>query len=178
MVIEREIKYRVEDFDPYRKKLLLKGATCRSPVFEDNIVFDDETGSLKSDEKLLRLRKAEIVTLTFKKPIDRTRFKIMEEYEIEVSDFDEALKIINVLGYHKVFRYQKRREAITWLDSHILLDETPIGNYIEIEGSEEHILELSRELELDPERGSSKNYMELYRAYCELNNQKPSDMVF
>ena len=177
-MIEREIKYRVEDFDQYRKKLLQKGATSRPSVFEDNIVFDDEAGSLKRDEKLLRLRKSEIVTLTFKEPVDRTRFKIMEEYEIEVSDFYETVKIINALGYYEVFRYQKRREAITWLDSHILLDETPIGNYIEIEGSEEHILELSRELGLDPERGSSKNYMELYREYCELNNQKPSDMVF
>jgi adenylate cyclase class 2 len=177
-VIEREIKYRVEDFDLYRKKLLQKGATCRPSVFEDNIVFDDEAGSLKREGKLLRLRKAGTVTMTFKKPVDRTRFKIMEEYEIEVSNFDGAVKIINALGYHKVFRYQKRREVITWLTSHILLDKTPIGNYIEIEGSEEHILELSKELGLDPESGSSKNYMELYREYCELNNQKPSDMVF
>jgi adenylate cyclase class 2 len=177
-VIEREIKYQVEDFDPYRKKLLQKGATFRPSVFEDNIVFDDKAGNLKRDEKLLRLRKAEIVTLTFKEPVDRTRFKIMQEYEIEASDFDETVKIINALGYHKVFRYQKRREVITWLTSHILFDETPIGNFIEIEGSEEHILELSRELELDPERGSSKNYMELYREYCELNHIEPSDMVF
>ena len=93
----------------------------------------------------------------------------MEEYEIEVSDFEEAERIITSLGFHKVFRYQKRREVFTLQDTHILFDETPIGNYIEIEGTEERILQLSKVLELDSDRGSTKNYMELYREYCGQN---------
>ncbi len=177
-MIEREIKYQVEDFDPYRKQLLRLGAKCQSSFFEDNIVFDDEGENLKREEKLLRLRKSDTVTITFKKPVDRTRFKIMEEYEIEVSDFEEAKKIITSLGFRKVFRYQKRREVFTLYDTHILLDETPIGNYIEIEGTEEHILELSKGLGLESEQGSSKNYMELYREHCAQKNQSPTDMVF
>ena len=177
-MIEREIKYQVEDFYPYRKQLLGQGAKRQSSFLEDNIVFDDEGESLKREAKLLRLRRSDTVTITFKKPVDRTRFKIMEEYEIEVSDFDEAEKIINSLGFRKVFRYQKRREVFTLHDTHILLDETPIGNYIEIEGTEEHILKLSKGIGLEPEQGSSKNYMELYREYCAQNNLKPTDMLF
>ena len=177
-MIEREIKYKVESFEPYRKRLLRQGAKRKSPCLEDNTVFDDKEESLKRENKLLRLRNSDSVTITFKKPVDRSRFKIMEEYEIEVSDFEEAERIITSLGFHKVFRYQKRREVFTLQDTHILFDETPIGNYIEIEGTEKRILQLSKVLDLDSDRGSTKNYMELYREHCRQKNLTPTDMVF
>jgi adenylate cyclase class 2 len=177
-MIEREIKYLVDDFNPFREKLAGLGGEIGPSFFEDNIVFDDERESLKREEKLLRLRKSDTVTITFKKPVDRTHFKIMEEYEIEVSDFEEAERIITSLGFRKVFRYQKRREVFTLYNTHILLDETPIGNYIEIEGAEDRIMELSEQLGLSPDRGISKNYMELYREYCAQKGMTPADMLF
>jgi adenylate cyclase class 2 len=177
-MIERELKFQVEGFGPLRQKLLHMGAEHSPACFEDNIVFDDNAENLRQEEKLLRLRKSGAVTMTFKKPVDRSRFKIMEEYEIEVSDFEEAGKILNALGYRKVFRYQKRREAFTVPGCHVLLDETPIGNVIEIEGSEEQIVELCMKLGLDPAHGSTKNYMELYREHCARTGQNPTDMIF
>lgn len=177
-MIEREVKYLVADFNPYRERLSKHGAVLQSSFFEDNIVFDDNRETLRREGKLLRLRKSDTVTITFKEPVDRTRFKIMEEYEIEVSDFEEAERIIISLGFRKAFRYQKRREVFISDDTHILLDETPIGNYIEIEGAEERIMELSEQLGLLPDRGTSKNYMELYREYCAQKGLKPFDMLF
>jgi adenylate cyclase class 2 len=177
-MIEREIKYIVDDFAPYRVRLARINAAHVSSFFEDNIIFDNEEETLRKEGKLLRLRKSDTVTITFKEPVDRTRFKIVEEHEIDVSDFDAAEKIITSLGFHKVFRYQKNREIYTLKGAHILLDETPIGNYIEIEGEEDLIVQLSEQLGFSPNRGTSKNYMELYREYCEQNNLEPSDMVF
>ncbi len=177
-MIEREVKYLVDDFNPYRERLSKLGAVLQSSFFEDNIVFDDEGENLRREGKLLRLRKSNTVTITFKEPVDRTRFKIMEEHEIEVSDFEEAESIITSLGFRKAFRYQKRREVFISDGTHILLDETPIGNYIEIEGEEDRILELSEQLGLQPDRGISKNYMELYWEYCAQKGMKPTDMLF
>jgi adenylate cyclase class 2 len=169
-MIEREVKYLVDDFKPFRKKLAGLGCEFGPSFFEDNIVFDDDRERLRREGKLLRLRKSDTVTITFKEPVDRIRFKIMEEHEIEVSNFEEAERIIISLGFRKAFRYQKRREVFISNDTHILLDETPIGNYIEIEGEEDRILELSEQLGLSPDRGTSKNYMELYEEYCAQKN--------
>ncbi len=177
-MIEREIKYFVDDFSPYRERLADIDAVRIAAFFEDNIIFDNEGETLRKEGKLFRLRKSDTVSITFKDPVERARFKIMEEYEIVVSDFDTAEKIITSLGFHRVFRYQKKREIYTLRGTHILLDETPIGNYIEIEGEEDFIVQLSEQLSLPLNRETSKNYMELYREHCERNNLEPSDMVF
>jgi adenylate cyclase class 2 len=114
----------------------------------------------------------------------------MEELEMEVSDFDTALAILTSLGYTKVFRYQKNREVYTLGlkpgqgtgpgsgSVTVLLDETPIGNYLEVEGADRAIGEACELLHLDLGQGTNKNYLDLYREYCERNNLKASDMVF
>ncbi len=46
-------------------------------------------------------------------------------------------QIFNEIGYHPIFRYEKFRTEYAKAPStgKVLLDETPIGNYLEIEGS-------------------------------------------
>ncbi|MFW6139632.1 MAG: class IV adenylate cyclase [Spirochaetota bacterium] len=175
---ETEIKFRVEELDGIRKKLNLNGAVKKAGFFEDNLVFDDQNGSLFQQECLLRLRKSDKITLTFKKPIEKARYKIMEELEIEVSDFDKAFSIFTCLGYKKVFRYQKNREIFSIGGALVCLDQTPIGSFVEIEGEQQDILKSASILEMNMEAGTSKNYMELYREHCSANNITPSDMVF
>lgn len=177
-MVETEIKFYVKDFASYRKIIDEIGAKKESPIFEDNIVFDNEKGSLFEKRCLLRLRKSDRTTLTFKKPVEKSRYKVMEEHEIEVSDFKETQKILNMLGYKKVFRYQKRREIYQLVNVLILLDETPIGNFIEIEGEKEGIERILPMLKLDIKEGTSKNYMELYSDYCKKKGIKSKDMVF
>ena len=67
-MIETEIKIPVRDLGELREKLRGLGADRTARGFEDNIVFDDEAGSLVKDGRLLRLRKSEKITITFKRP--------------------------------------------------------------------------------------------------------------
>jgi adenylate cyclase class 2 len=175
---ETEIKFPVQNLPSIKSIVQKSGGGFEASFFEDNIVFDDDKGTLFSNKYLLRLRKSDGVTLTFKKPIERSQFKVMEEYEVSVSNFDETLKILNLLGFKKVFRYQKRREIFSLGQTKILLDNTPIGDFVEIEGEKEDITKISSLLGLDLERGTSKNYMVLYREYCKENEIEPGDMVF
>jgi adenylate cyclase class 2 len=175
---EIEIKFPVQDLSVYRKKLQRTGAMRKAAFFEDNIVFDDEAGTLKDSEKLLRLRKSDRIALTFKTPVERSRFKVMDEHEVEVSDFDEANSILKALGYRQVFRYQKKREMYGINDVDVLLDETPIGNFIEIEGAKERITDSADLLGLSMEDGLSDTYRDLYLSYCRQKGIEPSDMVF
>jgi adenylate cyclase class 2 len=185
-VEEREVKFLVSDFSPYREALARLGAARKSAFFEDNIIFDDEQNSLRRKEKVLRLRKADRATLTLKTPVKNrelpdgreSQFKVREEYEIDISDFETAERIVTELGYRKTFRYQKNREVYTWGQTSVLLDHTPIGDYIEIEGDENTIRDLCNRLNLSLEKGITKNYMTLYNEFRTLNSGAPEDMVF
>jgi len=175
---ETEIKFPMENLEKVRERLTQKGAEREAGFFEDNIVYDDPEGNLFRRRELLRLRKSDDVFLTFKKPVEKAQFKVMEEHEVRVSDFEETHRIITALGYRKVFRYQKQREIFRFQGTEVLLDHTPIGNYVEIEGEKEHILEVCTTLGLSMEEGTPKNYLELYRDYCKRMKLKPKDMVF
>jgi adenylate cyclase class 2 len=175
---ETEIKFLVEDFTPYRDCLEEMNADRTADYFEDNIIFDDEERTLLKEEKLLRLRKCDKITLTFKAPVEKSRFKVMEEFEVEVSNFEITEQIILSLGYRKVFRYQKNREIYSLQYGLVLLDKTPIGKFIEIEGSRDNIEKIVKFLSLNLNDGTSKNYMELYEEHCKKNNLEPSDMLF
>ena len=175
---ETEIKFRHDDLADLRARILGAGGKPVAAFFEDNIVYDDRAGSLFSRKLLLRLRKSDRVSLTFKKPIEKAVFKVMEEIEVDVSDFDSMNEILLALGYAKAFRYQKRRALFTLGRTAVNLDETPIGDFVEIEGEKTGIESAARTLNLNMEKGISKNYLELYREFCEERGMEPADMVF
>lgn len=178
MATETEIKFPVENHTLYTQKLQEFHAATEPETFEDSIVFDDSNHTLYQKGYLLRLRKSDKITLTFKKPLEKSQFKVMEEYEIEVSDFIKTETILKMLGYERTFRYQKRRKTFALQGALITFDETPIGNFIEIEGEKEKIKEIAGLLNLPMENGTSKTYMELYIEYCKMHNLIPADMVF
>ena len=177
-MIEREIKFKVDDLLTFKKKIESEGGVYVSEFFEDNIVFDDEEETLRKSKVILRLRKSDRIILTVKKQIKKDRFKIMDEHEIEVSDFNKTIMLLNILGYKKVFRYQKRREIFSFINTKLFFDDTPIGCFIEIEGGEAEIESTATILGLNVEDGISKNYMEIFREHCKITGKKRNDMIF
>ena len=175
---ETEIKFRHDDLAALRERILEAGGTSVAAFFEDNIVYDDREQSLFSRKLLLRLRKSDRISLTFKRPIEKAVFKVMEEIEVEVSDFDSMNGILLALGYSKAFRYQKRRALFALGRVGVNLDVTPIGDFVEIEGEKADIESAARTLNLDMKEGISKNYLELYREHCKDRGVQPADMVF
>jgi adenylate cyclase class 2 len=175
---ETEIKFRWGDLEPLRARVADAGGEKISEFFEDNVVYDDRGGTLRAGGRLLRLRKSDRVFLTFKNPIEKTVFKVMEELEVEVSDFESMGAILLALGYVKTFRYQKRRAIYALGRCSVNLDETPIGNFVEIEGEKGDIESLAAVLGLPMSEGISLNYRELYGEHCAKEGVEPADMVF
>lgn len=139
-------------------------------AFEKNIAFDTPDGKLKNRKCLLRLRKkGNTITVTFKRPVekffsqDHTAYKIKQETEVEVSDFESMENIFTGLGYEVYFIYEKYREEFQKGDVKVMLDETPMGNFIEIEGPEEAIDRTARELGYCKNDYITDNYLTMFR---------------
>lgn len=136
--IEIEIKLRVDSLPPWRGRLLAQGAAIAGPrALERNVVFDTPDGTLKERGILLRLRRqGQRSVLTMKAPARPDAvFKVREETEADVSDFSAMEAILGALGFHPFFVYEKYREVLAVDGAQVMLDETPIGAFLEIEGA-------------------------------------------
>lgn len=173
--LEIEIKIRIRggsiELENTRKKIIAIGSRLiHKKYFERNIVFDTPGGKLKNNKSLLRLRKKENKNIvTFKRPahkpasLSSTDYKIREEIEVEVSDFENTKRIFTGLGYEVVFIYEKYREEFRKGAVKVMVDETPIGNFIEIEGPGEAIDRTARELGCGKTDYIIENYRTLFR---------------
>ncbi len=162
--IEIEVKFAVADIVSMRQQILDTGAVSRGRHFEINVRFDDAAGHLGRQQCLLRLRRDDKTTLTFKsQPADRDRqFKIHRELEVQVSDFDTMEQILASLGLERRQVYEKWRETFRLGQTDLCLDQMPFGDFLEIEGSKAAIRQAASRLELDWSRRILKNYLEMF----------------
>jgi len=113
------------------------------------------------------------------------RHKVREEVEIEVTN-DAALKqILAGMGLRPWFRYEKYRTTYclppnrSWARGLVIeLDETPVGNYVELEGPAEAIDRAASLLGFHPWEYITKSYLQIYLKACRRNGTRPGNMLF
>jgi adenylate cyclase class 2 len=183
MAFEVEIKLalpaRVDQVRRALRKLGFRVSKART--FEHNVLFDTADLALRNARKLIRVRTVSRKTiLTYKGPPQDGKHKKREEIELELSDGRRFGQILPALGYGPVFRYEKYRAEYQRASEtgHVMLDETPIGNFLELEGPARWIDRTAKELGFEPGQAVTKSYGSLYLEYCARNGVAPSDMVF
>jgi len=120
-----------------------------------------------------------VACLTFKGPPEpEGLFKTREELEIKLEDGEIALHIFERLGMRVWFRYQKYRREFALGEIHVAVDETPVGNYAEFEGSKEGIRALAREMGIEESQFLRQSYYSLYLEYCRATGDSPCDMIY
>jgi adenylate cyclase class 2 len=161
---EVEVKFFIVDIDGIQHRLAELGAESRGRVFENNIRYEDDSRSLIKKESLLRLRQDKKATLTFKsKPAaDSREFKIFNELEVEISDFDTMDRILTAIGFQAVQRYEKWRETMILGQIIFCLDTMPYGTFLEIEGQEADIRQYAARLNLNWKERITLNYLEIF----------------
>ena len=149
---------------------------------EHNLVFDRADESLLRAGCLLRVRWAgKGCLLTVKRPARASaRYKVREEFEIETTDTPSAVRILEALDYHVAWRYEKYRTQFKRLGSKgkILLDETPIGAFLELEGDPGWIDATAAQLGFGPDDYITASYRALFLERARLNKNAGRDMVF
>src|SRR5262245_24598198 len=173
---ETEIKLRMASPEAAREAVVRLGAELVRPRhLEDNVLLDDDARSLRRRGHVLRLRRTPgEAVVTFKGPGEtRPGVKIREEIETGVADADAAAHVLERLGFRRVFRYQKYREVYRWREQEIVVDETPIGTFLEIEGDVEGIRAAAAALGRAPSDFITDSYVGLFFA-----SGGKGDMVF
>jgi adenylate cyclase class 2 len=179
---ETEIKLAVKDAPSARRVLRAAGfVVAQRRVFESNTVFDTPEFSLRASSCLLRIREAGgVATLTYKGQPDPGKYKSREELELRIDNAAAMTTIVERLGYRRVFRYEKyrtefhqpRRTGVA------TLDETPVGVYLELEGTPQWIDRTARRLEFQEADYITASYGRLYVDWCAAHGHTPGDMTF
>jgi len=186
---ETEVKFYVHDISAVKRRLHSLGASLIQPrTLEVNLRFDTPAGDLSREGRVLRLRQDEAIRLTYK---DGTQLKdgVLNRREIEfsVSDFGSAQLFMEVLGYEVVFIYEKYRTTYALpemtagadhLETHIMLDEMPYGNFIEIEGEFNELKPLARILRLNWDAAIPASYHSLFDRVSISQNLAYRDLTF
>ncbi len=176
--IERELKFAGVDLDQLRSRLLeLECERLGPPSNEDNWLLD-RNGELVKSGGVLRVRQdGRGALITFKGPASFDGpAKLRRELEIEVQDSESALALFTALGYEVVRRYQKIREEWRLGSETICLDHTPIGDFVEFEGTKAEAV--AKRCGFDLATSLNKSYLMLYEDYIAEHPDAPRDMIF
>ena len=179
-IMEREVKLAFRDADEARRAILAAGAEpLRGRRLQEDCLLDTKDDELFSRRCVLRVRvEAGKTLLTFKGPVQESTMKLREELETVVGDGLVLLRVLEEAGFHVWFRYQKYREEFVHEDVIVALDETPVGTFVEIEGSEEGIHQMAAALERQPNDYVLDSYRGLFVKHCQRQGVPVTDMLF
>jgi adenylate cyclase class 2 len=177
---EIEIKFRVADLRALARRLRAAGFRVTTPrTHEMNTLYDLPGEVLRARKKLLRLRKYGTAwTLTHKAGKRIGRHSTRQELETGVTDGKQLDVILRSLGYAPSFRYEKFRAEWTDGKGQVVVDETPIGDFCEIEGAPRWIDATARKLGVTAADYITTNYAGLFLEWKALSNSKAAEMTF
>ena len=177
---EIEIKFRIENLAEISRALNNAGFERLTPsTHETNSLYDLPGQKLHKRGALLRLRKYGATwTLTHKAKGKVGRHKSRVELETQVEDGRKMDAILRALGLTPKFRYEKYRAE--WGDSkgHVVLDETPIGNFGEIEGPARWIDKTARALGIGRGDYITETYAPMFFAWKRRTHSPATEMTF
>lgn len=193
---EIELKFPVTDPADFQSMLPSLGFhldTART--FERNTLYDTPTRTLREQRHLLRIRQyGSLWTVTHKRPGDSTntpdmKYKVRIETETHVDDGEATAEIFTQLGYAPVFRYEKFRtewsqmplfaaERADGVIGHLVIDETAIGNWAELEGPTDWIDSMLELLLVDPATCITDSYGKLFDTWKQATGSPAENLTF
>lgn len=180
---ETEAKFRVADRAVLERTLAALGASPGPRELETNVLLDDDRLDLKARGMALRVRRTAgrgLLTLKGKASLDRG-IKTRIELESGVANPEAVEKLLATLGYAPRFRYEKWRTVWRFESPDrplVVVDETPLGLFAEIEGEDGAVRALAGELGVPEAELIGLSYVALWEAAREAEPSLPRDMVF
>jgi adenylate cyclase class 2 len=177
---EVEVKFRVADLQGLARALRATGLRLVTPrTHEMNTLYDLPGEVLRARKELLRLREyGSEWTLTHKSGGKKGRHSSRVELETGIADGKKMDAILRALGYAPSFRYEKFRAEWTDRKGQVVVDETPIGNFCEIEGPSRWIDATAKKLGVTSADYITKNYATLFVDWKQATGSPAKEMTF
>lgn len=198
--MELEVKFLLSQPATFVERLQTLGAHLEAQrVYETNVRFDTPGRTLTRSYQVLRLRQDTKVRVTYKGP-GRMQDGVRARQEIEfgVDNFESAKATFEALGYEVSFIYEKYRTtykltvgsdgfnrsrskpmAPTNGEVEIVLDETPIGTFTEIEGPDARSIQTAaQQLGLDWGARINESYTYLFETAKRVLKLTVQDLTF
>jgi adenylate cyclase class 2 len=179
---EIEIKFRIANPDSLVDRLRELGLKQVTPrTHEMNTLFDLSGHPLRNRGDLLRLRKygeSWVLTHKAKSKGKDGPHKTRIETETCVENGEKMEAILRALQFEPSFRYEKFRAEWKGREGHVVIDETPIGNFAEIEGPPEWIDAMARDLSVSPKDYITETYAGLFFAWKKQTGSPAQEMTF
>jgi adenylate cyclase class 2 len=183
---EIELKFSVADAKVLRATAFALGFTLITErTFESNTLYDTPDRQLRARKQILRLRQyGARWTVTHKRQANsgaaesNPRYKTRIETESVVEDGDALAEIFAQLGYAPVFRYEKFRTEWASGDGHLVLDETPIGTWAELEGAPAWIDSMLERLGVSSAQCSTDSYGTLFLKWKQSSGSPAENLTF
>lgn len=178
--LEIEVKFFITDIGAVRNRIKTLTPDFLGSTAETNIRYETEDCGLLRKKSLLRLRRADRTTLTYKSepPESSDEYKIHREYEVTVDDFKAMQNILVSLGFHPEQVYEKKRESYQLGEVLLCLDTMPYGTFLEIEGPGPEIRLIAGRLGLKWEKRILMNYLEIFERIKSYLGLSFSDVTF
>lgn len=178
--VEREIKLRFGSAEEARTAILATGATpLLGRRLQEDSLLDTDDEQLRRRRCVLRVRIENGKSrLTFKGPVQPAAMKVREEIETVAGDGSMLLRVLEEIGLHVWFRYEKYREEFAHEDVIVAIDETPVGIFVEIEGGEQGIATMAEALGRTQADYILDSYRGLFLKHREDCGLTGPDMVF
>lgn len=184
---EIELKFPVSDPAELQQRLLALGFDLETPrTFEHNTLYDTPDRQLRARHQLLRLRRyGDRCTLTHKRTpegADDSHYKTRIETESTVGDCDALAAVFAHLGYTPAFVYEKFRTEWSFplpaASAHLVLDETPIGTWAELEGPTDWIDQMLVKLDVGTGTCLTDSYGKLFLTWKERTGSPAQNLTF
>ena len=202
---EIEIKLRISDLAALLRELHRLRVKASPTVLERNTLYDTPSHDFSRLGAILRVRTElpaaapgsirrvqragkppHVGLLTYKGLLPKRaslnpHYKIREEIEFRLPNSRRFERLLLRLGLKPWFRYEKFRTTyrLPRLPGlHLDLDETPVGVFLELDGSKQAITKAARLLGFGPADYITVSYLEIYLADCRRKRRKPGDMLF
>lgn len=179
--VEREIKLRYTSVEEARSAVMALGAVLHAERrLQSDMILDTAEATLRHARSALRVRlEPTQAFLTFKGPPLVATMKVREEIETAVADGPALLDVLHRLGYGVAFVYEKYREEWSLPGALLTIDDTPVGVFVEIEGTETGITTIAERLGRGVADYILDSYRSLYVLACQERGELPGDrMVF
>ncbi len=179
---ETEVKIPIKDVETAQRLIESGGYRVVEPrTLQSDQVYDSPDSSFRESGRLLRLRSENGgAILTYKGPVVRgLPHKSREELETSAADGATLRLILERLGFVPSFRYEKYRTTFRAAEEPgiVVLDETPIGVFLELEGPGYWIDRAAETLGFGAKDYVTASYATLYSDFLKQHGGPP-DMVF